>query len=64
MKPQRGREILEAATRDALTLSDMELVRLQLEVDNDTCPTPDALRALGHIAFELEQRLAEQTAEV
>lgn len=63
MKPQRGREILTLATRDALTLSDMELVRLQLEVDNDTTPTPEALQALGHIAFELDQRLSEQTAE-
>jgi len=64
MEPQRGREIFTAATRDALSSSDMELVRLQLEVDNDVLPTPEALRAIGHIAFELDQRLKEQTAEV
>lgn len=64
MKPQRGREILAAATEQALDLSDMELVQLQLEVENDTCPTQDALRALGLIAFELGQREKEQLAEV
>lgn len=63
MKPQRGREILALATEQALGLSDMDLVRLQLEVDNATLPTADALRALGHIAFELGIRLSEQTAE-
>ena len=63
MKPQRGREILALATEQALTLSDMDLVRLQLEVDNATRPTAEALRALGHIAFELDVRLKEQTAE-
>lgn len=63
MKPERGHDILEQAQR-AIDLSDNVLLRLEMEIENDATPTPEALQALGYIAFELNVRNVTQQAEV